>query len=101
MPPKEHYDFKIVICKDENGNVFDLAIATPVFDGELDCGVQPTEMKFNDTITITIKGRVLRKATKRAFGIRNAEFLFPKKHRRNASIARRKRRYHRWNSKDG
>lgn len=95
MPPKEHYyDFKIVICKDENGNTFDLATATPVFEGELDCDVQPTEMKLNETITITIKGRVLRKAIKRALGIRNAEVLFPKKHRHKASVARKRRRNH-------
>lgn len=98
MPPKERFDFKIVICQDENGNTFDLATATPVFDGHIDFDPDghPMDIKSNETetITLTINGKILRKAIKRAFGIRKAEILFPKKHRRNASLSRRRRRYH-------
>lgn len=86
MPPKEDKKYSLRIFNN-NGNpddVLDVPVAEINFDSEEELFNFPWLSDFNDLVEVHFT--INRKPS--------VEIFFPKKHRRNASIARRRRRYH-------
>ena len=88
MPPKERKKYNICFLKDDGTlvGVLDVPDVEISFDTEEKLFNLPWFGYFNDSMVATITFDLKRKLS--------VEMLFPKKHRHNASVARKRRRYH-------
>lgn len=86
MPPKEEkkYSLRIFYNDGSSGDVLPVPVAEINFDSEEELFNFPWLSDFNDLVEVHFT--INRKPS--------VEILFPKKHRHNASVARKRRRYH-------
>lgn len=88
MPPKERKKYNICFLKDDGTlvGVLDVPDMEISFDTEEKLFNLPWFGSFNDSMEASFTFDLKRKPS--------VEIFFPKKHRRKASIARRRRKYH-------
>jgi len=86
MPPKERKKYNLCFLKDDGTVVLDVSDVEISFNTEEISFNFPFLGYFNDSMYASFTFDLKRKPS--------VEILFPKKHRRKASIARRRRRYH-------
>lgn len=88
MPPKENKKYTLCFYRDDGtvGDVLDAPYMQIDFDTEEELFNYPWLVNLSDSVEVSYTFDMKRKPS--------VELFFPKKHRHNASVARKRRRYH-------